>query len=155
MLTAGRALITRLAAIPTLVLGAEKPSAKALALARAAALQAIPVLKAETWDTALYARLCRQIEATLTGAPFDDGMEIDESEGRAGPEAEGGRDKAWIADASARAKQEHQRLQVELNGYLSNLIKESIRVSVQQSGSVALCSSALQCCAVLPQMQLS
>lgn len=130
-LTPGRALITRLAAIPTLVLASEtKPSQKAFALARAAALQAIAVLKAETWDTALYARLCRQIEATLTGASYDESMEVDETEGRPGPEAEGGRDMAWIAEASAAAKQEHQRLQVELNGYLSNLIKESIRVSL-------------------------
>lgn len=120
------------------MLGAEvRPSAKALAFARAAALQAIPVLKAETWDVALYGRLCRQIDATLTGGAYDDGMEVDDEHVRSGPEAEGGRDTAWVMQATAAAKAEHQRLSVELNGYLSNLIKESIRVSPPRSPSSA------------------
>lgn len=131
-LTPGRALITRLASIPALILNAaDKPSPKVLSLAREAALQAIPLIKESTWDTVLYNRLCRQIEATLrpdTYQPLDEGMEVDYESSKLGPESEGGRDGAWSVEAHNAAKAEENRLLVELNGYLSNLIKESIRV---------------------------
>lgn len=129
----GRALITRLCHITNLILSHPNPSPHALKLARAAALRAIPLVKEATWDHACYLRLVAQVDYTLNpdkvrGA--DEAMDIDASYGKKGSEAEGRPDAVWVEETRAKQEAESSRLIVELNSYLANLIKESIRVSL-------------------------
>lgn len=131
----GRALITRLAFIPAAVSAASSPPPQALRLAYAAALRAIPVIKAETFDSTLYLELVGKIGSILraqdtkpTAADGDEPMDVDTAHGRKGSEAEGQPDTAWVEETVAKRDQVANRLAVELGGYLSNLIQESIRV---------------------------
>lgn len=131
-LTAGRALITRLCHIPNVILSQPNPSPHALKLARAAALRAIPLVKDSTWDQATYLKLVSQVDHTLHPEKIpgtDDAMDVDAGYGKKGTEAEGRPDAVWVEETRAKEEAENNRLSVELNGYLSNLIKESIRVS--------------------------
>lgn len=50
--------------------------------------------------------------------------------GAAGEEADGKPDVAWLQAVKEEEKKEILRTDVELRGYMSNLIKESIRVSI-------------------------
>ena len=142
-------MITRLLHIPKILLS--KPATtdpKLLAFARTALLRAIPHIK-KTWDYNLYLRSIAQINETL-GRPSqvnrptsdDDGAadedEDEEDEPMAdsigdlagtGNEAEGVPDRAWVEAVKEEEKREVTKTDVELRGYMSNLIKESIRVS--------------------------
>jgi COP9 signalosome complex subunit 1 len=127
-LTAGRALITRLLFIADLILNeSTNASPKAISIARAAASQAIPLLK-ETWDTENYYRAVSFVAKCISRAPGAEPMDVDSASACA--EAQNGKpDQSWAAQTGRNAKAETSRLNVELNGYMSNLIKESIRVS--------------------------
>lgn len=46
-----------------------------------------------------------------------------------GEEADGKADTAWIARVKEEEKREMTKTEIDLRGYMSNLIKESIRVS--------------------------
>jgi COP9 signalosome complex subunit 1 len=50
-------------------------------------------------------------------------------DGVKGTEEAGVADMEWVEDARENERRESARLDVELRGYMSNLIKESIRVS--------------------------
>lgn len=52
-----------------------------------------------------------------------------------GDEAEGVPDRAWVDEVRREEKQEMTKTDVELRGYMSNLIKESIRVSTASQRS--------------------
>ena len=48
-------------------------------------------------------------------------------------EADGKADSAWIARVKEEEKREMTKTEIDLRGYMSNLIKESIRVSSANS----------------------
>jgi COP9 signalosome complex subunit 1 len=106
---------------------------KTLLVARTALLRAIPHIK-ETWDHKLYLQCISQINLTLGRAPLraavdSDGEEEDEPMAGEGEEADGKADTAWIARVKEEEKREMTKTEIDLRGYMSNLIKESIRVS--------------------------
>lgn len=124
-----------------------------MAFARTAILIAIPHIK-KTWDYNLYLRSIGQINETL-GRPDRaarlrlnendqaDGGDDEEDEPMSdsigdliGEEAEGVPDRAWVDRVREEEKREVTKTDVELRGYESNLIKESIRVSLK-SGFIA------------------
>ncbi|ORY35037.1 putative cop9 signalosome complex subunit 1 [Naematelia encephala] len=133
----GRALITRLLHAPTVILQSKTipsdPSHPALVLARQALIRAIHLIKTYTWDWQTYVRACFLLRRSLdpTGAhPVAEGA--DETwEGQPGVlnEREGWPDTEWVNQTRDMAKKEDGRLDVELRGYMSNLIKESIRLT--------------------------
>jgi hypothetical protein len=103
-------------------------------------LRAIPHIK-ETWDHKLYLQCISQINLTLGRAPLraaadSDGEEEDEPMAGEGEEADGKADTAWIARVKEEEKRETTKTEIDLRGYMSNLIKESIRVSISCSSSV-------------------
>jgi COP9 signalosome complex subunit 1 len=110
-----RALITRLLHISTL-LPTSSPHATHFSLA--ALRRAIPHIK-KTWDHALYLRVIHQITLLLHPDP---------TSSSGGKEEDGSPDFDWIEDVKELERKEGGRLDVELRGYMSNLIKESIRV---------------------------
>lgn len=133
----GRALITRLSHIPSLILSQPDPSSHALTIARAAALRAIPLVKEQTWDHTLYLRLVSQVDQTLNPGKIratDEAMDVDAGYGKKGAEAEGTPDMTWVQESRDKEEAETNRLSVELNGYIANLIKESIRVGGDNGG---------------------
>ncbi|RSH93652.1 hypothetical protein EHS25_006298 [Saitozyma podzolica] len=137
----GLALIGRLSYIPTLIFSTPSQSPTTLALARAALLRLIPLLRG-TLDVGLYntalAYLAR-ISAESTGAGArDDSMGADEASAVSGKEAEGIPDNEWIEEAGETERKENSRLDVELRGYMSNLIKESIRLTYLAFAQLAL-----------------
>jgi COP9 signalosome complex subunit 1 len=109
---------------------------KALLIARTALLRAIPHIK-ETWDHRLYLQCISQINQTLGRAPLrvatadsdGEGEEEDEPMTGEGEEADGKADMAWISRVKEEEKREMTKTEIDLRGYMSNLIKESIRVS--------------------------
>lgn len=138
----GRALITRLLHIPKILLSRPATTDPNLLLfARTALLRAIPHIK-QTWDYNLYYRVMSQINETLGKSsgkiPMKDSDSADGEEDEPmadsvgdlrGNEAEGELDMVWVSSVKEEEKKEVTRTDVELRGYMSNLIKESIRVS--------------------------
>lgn len=137
----GRALITRLYHISTLVLSnsnSSNPSPESVQLARTALQRLLPLLKS-TWDTSLYLRVATALEDTRSGAlqkprPAAQGEDEVMDDGSrlsiptiAGP-ARGDIDQEWVQGVRESERRETGKLDVELRGYMSNLIKESIRV---------------------------
>lgn len=129
-------MITRLTHIPNLILAYPATRDPSLVrFARNALLRVIPRIK-ETWDHPLYLRCIAQIGETLGrpapaiphDADSDDEAE-DETMGGEANEAEGKPDMAWVKRVKEEEKREMTKTDVELRGYMSNLIKESIRVS--------------------------
>lgn len=107
-------------------------------LSLAAARRLAGLVKSRTWDTQLYMRITTLIDA-LINAPQNlaggDAMDIEpavpvaeKASGQSGEE-NGVPDFEWIEEAQEAERKENARLDVELRGYMSNLIKESIRVS--------------------------
>ncbi|KLT39155.1 PCI-domain-containing protein [Cutaneotrichosporon oleaginosum] len=142
----GRALITRLTHIPDLILSQPDPSPNALKLARVAALRAIPLIKEQTWDHALYLGVVSQIARTLNlskPTTSDEAMDIDTSYGKKDAEAEGTPDMNWVQEVRDKEEAENNRLSVELNGYAANLIKESIRLTHLAQAELALKAGSL------------
>lgn len=102
-----------------------------LALAKTALLRTLPILKT-TLDTATYARVISSLEEVSRigkGVNADEAMEDEPT----GGEAEGVPDVDWIEVTRDNERREGGRLDVELRGYMSNLIKESIRVRLNVS----------------------
>lgn len=135
-------MITRLLHIPKILLSRPATTDQSLLLfARTALLRAIPHIK-QTWDYNLYFRVIQQINETLGKLTrklpvkdTDSGDEEEEDEPMAdsvgdlrGNEAEGEPDMVWVNSVKEEEKKEVTRTDVELRGYMSNLIKESIRV---------------------------
>lgn len=56
-------------------------------------------------------------------------MDVDSATAMCTEAKTGKPDIAWVAHTQRNAQTENSRLNVELNGFMSNLIKESIRVS--------------------------
>ncbi|OCF33382.1 hypothetical protein I316_04801 [Kwoniella heveanensis BCC8398] len=136
----GRALITRLSHIPHLLLGpSSRPSPTSVPhqLAKEAIQRLIPHLKTETLDHPLYLQLLSQIRPRHTSDEFLmhlDGSAASGSAGAdvamaSGTEENGVPDLQWVEEAREEERKESSRLDVELRGYLSNLIKESIRLT--------------------------
>ena len=129
----GRALITRLSHVPNLVsASSSKAEPTAIAFAHAALLRLLPHIRG-TWDHALYLRSISGIRTALH--PDKTG----EDEPMGGREEEGVPDMEWLEVAQEHERREAARLDVELKGYISNLIQESIRVSRQprKTGTIA------------------
>ncbi|WVW86576.1 hypothetical protein I302_108626 [Kwoniella bestiolae CBS 10118] len=128
----GRALITRLSFIPLLLLSpSSHPTPQTIALSKAALSRLIPHLKNDTWDHTTYLQSVRLLNDPTSFKRKDEYMDIDES---TSGEARDGQlivdlDEQWIEDVKELEKRENSRLDVELRGYLSNLIKESIRLT--------------------------
>ncbi|WVR08336.1 hypothetical protein IAU60_005389 [Kwoniella sp. DSM 27419] len=154
----GRALITRLSHIPNILLSPNaRPTAQTLDLARTALSRLIPLLKSETWDHPSYLRAIHQAHIVSTSSisasdsrrgsgsaaasasvaelTVDESkMDVDSVGHRAGPagarsEMDGMPDMDWVESVRENERKENSRLDVELRGYLSNLIKESIRLT--------------------------
>ncbi|WVQ79475.1 hypothetical protein IAT38_001574 [Cryptococcus sp. DSM 104549] len=148
----GRALITRLTHLILFTYENRGSSPRAERLVRAAILRVIPHLKA-TLDYDLYSRMMALLYGIVHPGrtyaskylPGDD-MDVDEEEqeaaggsGGAGAsgkgdgagegEEEGVPDEKWLNEARETSRKEYQKLSVELSGYMSNLIKESIRLT--------------------------
>ncbi|CAD6589248.1 MAG: hypothetical protein TREMPRED_005305, partial [Tremellales sp. Tagirdzhanova-0007] len=118
-----RALITRLLHIPDLILNPTfSPTPKALALARAALLRLLPHIRASTWDHGLYLRAVALLDSLLH--PGKVGRDAESMDGVKGREETGVPDMDWVEEAMENQQRETSRLDVELRGYLSNLIKE-------------------------------
>jgi COP9 signalosome complex subunit 1 len=118
---------------------------KTLLVARTALLRAIPHIK-ETWDHKLYLQCIVQINQTLgkstgiTGTAATDSDNEGEEDGDGdepmtggGEEGEGKPDMAWVHRVKDEEKKEMTKTEIDLRGYMSNLIKESIRVSFQST----------------------
>lgn len=126
-------MITRLHHIPNLLLYHDiRPTSHSLSFARAALIRLIPHVKTETWDHQLYLQAIGELEATLKqGQPstsaVDNAMDVESPSGRT-KEFQGIPDNEWVEETVETERKEGTRLDVELRGYLSNLIKESIRV---------------------------
>lgn len=112
---------------PTPLVG--PPPQPLLTLIRTALERAIIHLKAETWDVQTYAEAgiiidtinqLQKGKSASTSASASTEMEVDGLESVL--------DVKWIESTKENEKKEYARLDVELRGYLSNLIKESIRV---------------------------
>ncbi|WWD04033.1 hypothetical protein V865_002096 [Kwoniella europaea PYCC6329] len=146
----GRALITRLTHIPTLLLTSSPshPTPHAIALSKAALKRLIPHIKDDTWDYTTYFQSVRLLlDPTSLKKPDDSTMDIDESAASA-VAGDGEIDMEWIENVKELERRENTRLDVELRGYLSNLIKESIRLTylafAQLSIKVGNSSSAMK-----------
>ncbi|KAK8849405.1 hypothetical protein IAR55_004737 [Kwoniella newhampshirensis] len=130
----GRALITRLSHIPSLLLSStSQPTPQTLLLARTALVRLVPHIRS-TLDHELYLRTINQIYETLHPTRRASKSASDPSSGAAdgggGGVAEGGlMDLDWVENARGQDRKEGTRLDVELRGYMSNLIKESIRLT--------------------------
>ncbi|WWC73396.1 uncharacterized protein I206_107363 [Kwoniella pini CBS 10737] len=132
----GRALITRLSHIPTFLLNSHssKPTIHSINLAKAALLRLIPHIKNETLDYDGYIQSIKLLKDPSSRQKTDEEkMDIDESidwpssiTSTIGDEH---LDKAWVENAKETERKENSKLSVELTGYLSNLIKESIRLT--------------------------
>lgn len=105
-------------------------------------------LKKDTWDHQTYLQAVAQIDATLRKSASDgmagEAMDVEDA-GRGQRkgaiestgdsmmtqqgEEQGIPDMVWVEETTEVERKEGTRLDVELRGYLSNLIKESIRVS--------------------------
>jgi len=87
--------------------------------------RSIKVIKTQSLDKEAYIRAITQLDILEA---YEDGKSIisDEKMGINGPNA----DTAWVERVEEEGKREAGKLDVELKGYMSNLIKESIRVSV-------------------------
>lgn len=127
----GRALIVRLMHVGHLVrlpppAQVGPPPAPLMVLMRTALERAMSHLKAETWDVQTYAQAgttldsITQLEKGKSAAVPSSDMEVDGMDSSI--------DVRWIETTKENEKKEYARLDVELRGYLSNLIKESIRV---------------------------
>ena len=115
--TPGRALITRYLHMTQLL--SSHPS-----LARLAYIQLYPKIKNGTLDHQLYLRIMTELNTIVTTE--SNGMDVDGG-GIVG-EAMGVPDMEWVEETMETERKEVARLDVELRGYMSNLIKESIRV---------------------------
>lgn len=105
----GRARITRLVHIAT----------TAGTLRQAASELAMEVYKSDTIDTQGYQAAADLRNTTPQGNPLPAGQLLQE-------------DNIWIEETSRAARQEGEKLELELRNYQNNLIKESIRVSMQK-----------------------
>jgi COP9 signalosome complex subunit 1 len=127
----GRALITRLLHVPSLVLSSPLTTPSNRSLARAALLRLIPLVRS-TLDVVTYTNVMDHL-AHLSGKELaqgeDEAMDFPVPAEGSGREAEGVASSAWVQEAWESERRESARLDVELRGYMSNLIKESIRVS--------------------------
>ncbi|WWC65557.1 uncharacterized protein I303_108175 [Kwoniella dejecticola CBS 10117] len=143
----GRALITRLIHIPnTLLSPPAKPTTQSINLAKEALKRLIPHIKNETLDYHTYIQCVNLLKDPASRQKIEeDRMEVDESAendahesssmnastsaGANQVESNGVMDKVWVDDAKEHERRENSKLSVELTGYLSNLIKESIRLT--------------------------
>lgn len=112
-------------------------SSQHLLLARDALDKIIPLVK-ETWDTHLYANTCTALVDPPIRPKRTKGEDVDMDapvstsmpEGPKTAEGQGHMDIEWIESVREKERGEMGRLDTELKGYSSNLIKESMRVSL-------------------------
>jgi COP9 signalosome complex subunit 1 len=101
------------------------PSTSTIPLARDALKRLIPLIK-ETWDVNMYVSVSNTladppIAKRATGdVDMDDTAKTSEGQGRV--------DIDWIDSVRESERKEMGKLDTELKGYSSNLIKESMRV---------------------------
>ncbi|WVQ75266.1 hypothetical protein IAR50_004879 [Cryptococcus sp. DSM 104548] len=153
----GRALIIRLQHL--ILMSVHHSSPQFTLLAHAALLRLIPLIKSTTWDIDIYYWAVSTLYSVLNpGKQWktnDAVMEVDGSDedgtgiGRSGlymklippgkgKEEEGFPDEKWVEDTREAYHKEYTRLDVELRGYVSNLIKESIRLTQLALAQLAL-----------------
>ncbi|KAK4689314.1 COP9 signalosome complex subunit 1, partial [Tremellales sp. Uapishka_1] len=124
----GRSLITRLMHIPhTLLNSAARPTPQSRQLAATALLRLIPLIKTTSWDTSTYLQAVRYLDYALHPEQHLSKKEDETME--AGSETEGVPDHDWVEEMKQLERQENGKLTVELTSYMSNLIKESIRLT--------------------------
>ncbi|OWZ44948.1 COP9 signalosome complex subunit 1 [Cryptococcus neoformans c45] len=141
----GRALITRYTHLVNTCVAYPSPSASELA--KTALLKLIPLVKSSTWDINTYLWSVSVLFTIVhPGQRWKaaEEMEVDrddEEEGGItkitsrgtppgeGKEEDGFPDERWINETRDTVAKEVSRLDVELRGYMSNLIKESIRLT--------------------------
>ena len=94
------------------------------------------LIKDQTWDHQSYLAIMTRLEH-LSAAERKTAMEIEVAastdagwDGIRG-EVMGVPDMEWVEEVMEKERKETARLDVELRGYMSNLIKESIRVGGQ------------------------
>ena len=131
-LTLGRALLTRLT-YTTLLLrlpSSFNPPPALLHIIKQAASDSIGIITSQTLDRELYARHLNTLDILdlhlkAASDPNAATPRLVDIQGLVGPHAVPG----WYETAEEQLRKESIRLDVELKGYMSNLIKESIRVS--------------------------
>jgi len=105
--------------------------------------RALDIIKTRTLDKEAYARATTQLDL-IEGLEAGNTMMNEGSVGLNGPNA----DMDWVERVEEEGKREAGKLDVELKGYMSNLIKESIRVSrALLSSRLAAHSSVIGCIA--------
>nr|KIR47016.1 COP9 signalosome complex subunit 1 [Cryptococcus bacillisporus CA1280] len=141
----GRALITRYTHLVNTCVA--YPSPPASELAKTALLKLIPLVKSSTWDINTYlwavSVLFTIVHPGQTWKVSEE-MEMDKEEDDEGgitkitsrgippgegKEEDGFPDERWITETRDTVAKEVSRLDVELRSYMSNLIKESIRLT--------------------------
>ncbi|KAK1923869.1 putative cop9 signalosome complex subunit 1 [Papiliotrema laurentii] len=138
----GRALIVRLMHIATLVrlplpANAPPPPPPLLQLMRSALERVTALLKESTWDVQTYTQAITLLDAIDSiERRSQAGMDVDTPSGGAGTGS--GADMDWVETARENEKKESAKLDVELRGYMSNLIKESIRLTYLAFGELSL-----------------
>ena len=109
-------------------------------LMREALTRVVTLLKDSTWDTNTYTQAMTFLDALATVEKRRSGMDVD---GKTSSAAESEMaDINWVDKSTDSEKRELAKLDVELRGYMSNLIKESIRVSPR---SFAIFLDVLKC----------
>ncbi|TYJ56871.1 hypothetical protein B9479_002482 [Cryptococcus floricola] len=156
----GRALIIRLQHLISTCRSHSSPQSDLLA--HAALLRLIPLIKSTTWDLDIYYWAVSTLYALLNPGKWwktnDVAMEVDGTDGAEddgsgmgrgglygkiippgrGREGDGFPDEKWVDDTREAYHKEYTRLDVELRGYVSNLIKESIRLTQLALAQLAL-----------------
>ena len=128
----GRALITRYQHMMHITSTQPRSSP----LAQLACLAVYKLLKDQTWDHQSYLAVMARLDQ-LAAAERKTAMEVEvvasTDAGWDGIRGEimGVPDMEWVEEVMEKERKETARLDVELRGYMSNLIKESIRVSTR------------------------
>jgi COP9 signalosome complex subunit 1 len=118
-----------------------QPPKALLAIYKDSLRRAIETIKTQSLDKEAYIRAVVQLDL-LENYEAGNSTINDEKIGLNGPNA----DTAWVERVEEEGKREAGKLDVELKGYMSNLIKESIRVSVLFNCPICIDTG---CCGVI------
>ncbi|ORX38038.1 cop9 signalosome complex subunit 1 [Kockovaella imperatae] len=131
----GRALITRYLHMSKV--SSRQPSHPALA--KIACLKLYPMIKDQTLDHKSYLNVMTKLHGICAGrssAGTGAGMEVDGGSGQS--EEMGVPDMEWVEETMEKERKEAAVLDVDLRGYMSNLIKESIRLTYLATAELAI-----------------
>ncbi|EIW72319.1 hypothetical protein TREMEDRAFT_14118, partial [Tremella mesenterica DSM 1558] len=125
----GRALIIRLLHVVNFTLSSPSPSPSSVALAQTALRRLVPLIK-QTFDHNAYLYVMNAL-ATINSRnrqSIEDDS-VSGSSSRRGGELDGVPDWDWVEEVKREERKQKGQLEVELQGYISTLIRESIRLS--------------------------